>query len=198
MDDRKQQTQLTARLDLAAQQRHLAYSETPAMIGAGILFILASFCLLFWIETGSTKPQTIEEEMARKVVSPSFKNYDSRNEDKIVYLSGPVVAAKPIADVGYLTPQPVVRLERIVEMYQYTGATNQIITKTPVRPQKIFRGKNKQKNKNSKWSRNSLSKTAATATSTTIVPVMAWRAVDRPIQATKGPKISQSSSKIEK
>ena len=125
MDERRH-TQLTARLDLATHRRHLAFSETPPKIAAGMLFVLAALCLIWWLESDLKKPKSIEEEMARKVVPASVSIYLPQLENRLVYLSGPIRVSTPVGDEGYLKPQQVVRLERVVEIYQYTGG----LTKT--------------------------------------------------------------------
>lgn len=181
MDDRKH-SQLTARLDRAAHRRHLAFSETPPMIGAGLLFLLASLCLLWWFESSPTKPKTIEEEMARQVVPASMKSYQPNLENRVVYLSGAITPGQPLGDAGYLKPQQTLRLERIVEMYQYTGA----VTKTPSAPAKPVKQKAV---KASQWQKNKAGKPALTQ-------AMAWRPVDRPLPMPKNSKFKNPQPKL--
>eukprot|EP00794_Sanderia_malayensis_P006138 gene6138-6844_t len=86
----------------------------------GILIFLAGFPLLFFNEGRAVQTAKSLDEGLRSVIElPSSTIISELNNNKLVYLSGPLRTDWPLADDEYGISITAVKLQRNVEMYQW-------------------------------------------------------------------------------
>lgn len=85
----------------------------------GGAFFVGSFPLLVWNEGRAVKTARSLEEGAGAVVSASAASMDAGNEGKLVHVSGEATTAESLADPDFGVRAPAIRLQRVVEMYQW-------------------------------------------------------------------------------
>jgi hypothetical protein len=85
----------------------------------GGAFFVGSFPLLVWNEGRAVKTARSLEEGAGAVVSVPADRVDAGNQGKLVHVSGEATTGETLADPDFGVSAPAIRLERVVEMYQW-------------------------------------------------------------------------------
>lgn len=85
----------------------------------GGAFFVASFPLLVWNEGRAVKTARSLEEGAGAVVSVAADRVDQGNQGKLIHASGEATTNETLADPDFGVSAPAIRLERVVEMYQW-------------------------------------------------------------------------------
>ncbi|HET8647611.1 MAG TPA: TMEM43 family protein [Vicinamibacteria bacterium] len=85
----------------------------------GGAFFVGSFPLLVWNEGRAVKTARSLEEGAGAVVSVPAQSVDRANEGKLVHVSGEATTSETLADPDFGVSAPAIRLQRVVEMYQW-------------------------------------------------------------------------------
>ncbi len=85
----------------------------------GFLLFVISFPLLFWNEGRAVKRAKTLETGAAAVVSVSSDKVDPANEGKLVHMTGEATTSDVLQDPIFGVSQTAIRLERVVEMYQW-------------------------------------------------------------------------------
>ena len=88
-------------------------------IGLGLLLVIAAIVGLFWNEGRAVQTAKSLEEGAGIVVSVAADAIDPANEGRLVHVTGRVVVEAPLVDDAVGVSASGVRLERVVEMYQW-------------------------------------------------------------------------------
>ena len=86
----------------------------------GFLMIAGSGVLLFWNEGRAIETAQSLTEGAAVVVEVAAGKLDPANDDRLVYVAGPISVASSISDVDFGVRSDGLRLVRKVEMYQWT------------------------------------------------------------------------------
>ncbi len=87
---------------------------------SGIVLCFAAVVLLFWNEGRAVKTYKTLKEGAGTVVSVAADRVDAANEGKLVHLSGMTKTDAVLADSEFgVSAKEVVKLRRVVEMYQW-------------------------------------------------------------------------------
>lgn len=85
----------------------------------GGLFFVGSFPLLFWNEGRAVKTARSLEEGAGAVMSVPADRVDPGNQGKLLHVSGEAATSETLSDTQFGVSAPAIRLERVVEMYQW-------------------------------------------------------------------------------
>ncbi|HRQ63658.1 MAG TPA: TMEM43 family protein [Xanthomonadaceae bacterium] len=85
----------------------------------GFLMFIVGFPVLFWNEGRAVQTRKSLDEGAGIVVSAQVTPRDAALDGGLVHLSGPVVVDVPPRDPRFGIEQRAIRLERMVEMYQW-------------------------------------------------------------------------------
>jgi hypothetical protein len=85
----------------------------------GMVLIAAAFVLLFWNEGRAVKRQKTLEEGGGAVIGISAARVDPQNEGRLVHLSGAAAADGVLTDPIFGLTRGAIKLQRIVEMYQW-------------------------------------------------------------------------------
>lgn len=86
----------------------------------GLLLIVGSFILLFWNEGRAVERHKTLKEGAAAVVSVSADRVDSGRDGTLVHVTGRAETDETLRDDAFDVSAPALRLERQVEMYQWT------------------------------------------------------------------------------
>ncbi|MBU2566952.1 TMEM43 family protein [Patescibacteria group bacterium] len=95
----------------------------------GLLLFLISFPLLFWNEGRAVKMHKSLEEGANNVISVSINSIDSTNENKLIHITGKADTSDVLSDPAFVVTSTAIKLNRIVEMYQWEEKTSSETTK---------------------------------------------------------------------
>jgi Transmembrane protein 43 len=90
----------------------------------GLLLFVIAFPLLFWNEGRAVKMHKSLEEGANNVVSVANDSVDATNQDKLVHITGKADTSDVLADTTFNVSETAIKLERIVEMYQWEEETS--------------------------------------------------------------------------
>jgi hypothetical protein len=85
----------------------------------GGLFFVGSFPLLFWNEGRAVKTARSLEEGAGAVISVPADRVDTGNQGKLLHVSGEATTGETLTDAEFGVSAPAIKLERVVEMYQW-------------------------------------------------------------------------------
>jgi hypothetical protein len=85
----------------------------------GGAFFVGSFPLLVWNEGRAVKTARSLDEGAGAVVSVPAARVDAGNDGKLVHVAGEATTDETLADPDFGVSAPAIRLERVVEMYQW-------------------------------------------------------------------------------
>lgn len=85
----------------------------------GGAFFVGSFPLLVWNEGRAVKTARSLEEGAGAVVSVAAANVEPGREGRLVHASGEATTTETLADPDFGVSVPALRLQRVVEMYQW-------------------------------------------------------------------------------
>lgn len=88
----------------------------------GALACIGSVILLFWNEGRAVQTARSLDEGAGAVVSASADNVDSSNDSKLIHISGEATTEN-VRDDEFNIERTAIRLERLVEMYQWEEDT---------------------------------------------------------------------------
>lgn len=89
----------------------------------GILLFLVSFPVLFINEGRAVKTAMSLDEGAAAVVSVKNDPVDAANDHKLVHVSGQATTTETLTDPKFGVAVNAIRLERVVQMYQYKEET---------------------------------------------------------------------------
>ncbi len=89
----------------------------------GGIAIIVSVVLLFWNEGRAVQTAKSLDEGAGTVVSASADKVDSANNNKLVHITGEATTDEVLRDDEFKVEQAAIRLERLVEMYQWEEET---------------------------------------------------------------------------
>ncbi len=90
----------------------------------GLLLFVIAFPLLFWNEGRAVKMQKSLEEGANSVISVSVDSVDSANQDKLIHITGKADTTDTLNDSAFVVSSTAIKLNRIVEMYQWEEETS--------------------------------------------------------------------------
>jgi hypothetical protein len=85
----------------------------------GLVLIVGSGVFLFWNEGRAVQTQRSLTEGASLVVSVDPARVDPANEGKLVHVSGDIKPGSPLTDPDFTVSATALRLQRVVEMYQW-------------------------------------------------------------------------------
>lgn len=85
----------------------------------GGAFFVGSFPLLVWNEGRAVKTARSLEEGAGAVVSVAATRVDAGSEGKLIHVAGEATTGETLTDPDFGVSAPAIRLERVVEMYQW-------------------------------------------------------------------------------
>ncbi|MDJ0784717.1 MAG: TMEM43 family protein [Desulfosarcinaceae bacterium] len=88
----------------------------------GVILVALAIGLLFWNEGRSVRRYQTLDAGQHQVVAIAADGIDSRHEGRLVHLSGPVTVSQPLTDREFGLRLSALRLQRVVEMYQWTEA----------------------------------------------------------------------------
>jgi len=86
----------------------------------GIVLFLASFILLFWNEGRAVHTARSLAEGASVVASVPADAVNAANDGKLVHVTGEATTTEKLADSEFGVTVPAIRLERMVQMYQWS------------------------------------------------------------------------------
>lgn len=85
----------------------------------GLLLLVGAAALLFWNEGRSVKRYQTLDAGQKRVVSIPAHGIDPAHEGQLVHLSDAVTTTKPLKDPDFGLTLTALRLQRVVEMYQW-------------------------------------------------------------------------------
>lgn len=86
----------------------------------GLVLVALSAGLLFWNEGRSVRRYRTLDAGQRQVISIAADTVDPGFEGRLVHLSGEATTTKPLKDADFGLRVDALRLQRVVEMYQWT------------------------------------------------------------------------------
>ncbi len=89
----------------------------------GLILFVAAFPLLFWNEGRAVKRYKTLKEGGGMVVSVKSGNIDNANVGKLIHISGKAEAVDSLTDPVFGVSTKGLKLNRVVEMYQWTEAS---------------------------------------------------------------------------
>lgn len=90
----------------------------------GLLFFIVAFPLLFWNEGRAVERYKTLKEGGNAVVSVPTDNVDSANAGKLIHVTGKANTEATLTDSIFGVSANAIRMERSVEMYQWTESTD--------------------------------------------------------------------------
>ena len=92
---------------------------------AGLFCLVISVPLLMWNEGRAVQAARAQNEGAASVMSISAAEVDPAHEGKLVHLSGDLIVDDTLTDPTFGISQNAIKLQRIVEMYQWEQHSGQ-------------------------------------------------------------------------
>lgn len=89
----------------------------------GMILIIGSIVLLCWNEGRAVKTAQSLKEGSHVVISVSADSLDPNNEGKLIHVTGKATTAGTVKDATFMVNQNALRLNRKVEMFQWTEKT---------------------------------------------------------------------------
>ena len=89
-------------------------------VGVGIILVAASAIVLFWNEGRSVRRYQTLDAGQKQVLSVAPDSVKPEYEGRLVHLSDRVATTKPLRDPEFGLSLSALRLQRVVEMYQWT------------------------------------------------------------------------------
>jgi hypothetical protein len=85
----------------------------------GLLLLVAAVILLWWNEGRAVSRSKALQEGSHVAVSVAVETVDVGNEGKLVHITGTAATAETLADVEFGVTAKALKLERVVETYQW-------------------------------------------------------------------------------
>ena len=104
---------------MSDRQRPKKHKRKTAIGIFGLLLVLAGSVALFWSEWRSAVATATLIAGERALVTASFDRVPPDGTSGLVYLAGPARPSEPAADPLFAVSRDALRLDRVVEMYQW-------------------------------------------------------------------------------
>jgi hypothetical protein len=94
-------------------------TESIKGVLVGIILFLVAFPLLWWNEGSAVQTYKSLQEGRDGVVKVNASSVDPANDKSLVHISGRATTGETLSDPTFSVPAQAIRLERLVEMYQW-------------------------------------------------------------------------------